>query len=308
MKGLRNFISLLVVIALTIVGIYTVCIFNASHFLTERSLTKTVKKVNLKEILSEDGKVTNGGVSDSTMDKIYNMADTMNISKEQVDLLVESSAVKEFAGNYLSNVAVYLTNGEEKNITGIELTEIIKNNIDRIAAENHFDENVKQNVVTGVERYANDIVTLIPSPKVITESIDTEQLKGIQALFSEKTKTNLIYSIIGLTLLLILLQFSWWKWLSWVSVSVAITGLVSGILGLIASPMIEGLLLDHNDVMLLSLLNHFTSALAINFYIIGGILIIISFIMISIYVNTKHHLKQKEAEEAKNKLQLQSEM
>lgn len=309
MKGFRNFISLLIVIVLTIMGIYTVCIFNASNFLTEKNLTKTVKKVNLVEVLSEDTKTINGNASLSTMDQIYDMANNVSISKEHVDAVINSDAMKEFAGDYLTNVATYITTGEEKNISGTELTEIVRNNIDTISNETgiNLNDSMKQNVVNGVERYANEIVTLIPSPKVVTESLDDNQLKAIQNLFHNDVKSKLLWGLGGLTLLLILVQFSWWKWLSWHSISIAITGALSCILGLIATPMIDGLLLDHNEVVLLNLLHHFTDALSKNFYIIGGILLLIAFIQISIYVNVRHHLKQKEVNRAKESLKEQSE-
>lgn len=310
MKGLRNLISVVTVIILTIMGIYAVCIFNASHFLTEKNLTKTAKKMNLMEILSDDGKVTAGGVNTSPMEQIYGMADTAHISREHVDAMMKSDVVKEFAGDYLSNVATYITTGEEKNITGSQLVELVRNNIDTIATESNLnlDATAKQNIVRGVEQYANQIVTLVPSPKQVTESIDEDQLKGIQSLLSKDSKQKLVFGIIGLTALLILLQFSWWKWLSWSSISVVITGAVSCILGLITTPMIEGLLVDHNEVILLSLLNRFTEALAKNFYLIGGVLLLVAFIEISIYVNIRHHMKQKEANKARESLQEQSSL
>lgn len=309
MKKFRNFISLLIVIILIFMGIYTVCIFNASNFLTEQNLTKTVKRVNLVELLSEDTKTINGNATISTMDRIYDMANNVSISKEHVDAVINSDAMKEFAGNYLTNVATYITTGEEKNISGTELTEIVRNNINTISTQTgmNLNDSMKQNVVNGVERYADEIVTLIPSPKVVTEGLDENQLKGIQSLFHKDAKSKLLWGLGGFTLLLILIQFSWWKWLSWHSISVAITGAVSCIFGIITTPMIDGLLLDYNEVVLLNLLHHFADALSKNFYMIGGVLLVIAFIEISIYVNVRHYLKQKEVNKAKESLQQQSD-
>lgn len=310
MKGFRNFISLLVVIGISVIGIYTVCIFNASNFLNEKNITKTVKKVNLIDILSDDAQMTSDGPTASTMDKIYDMANNVSISKEHVDAVINSDAVKELVSNYINHVVTYITTGEEKNISGAELTELVRNNIDTISsqAELNLSDSMKQNVVNGVERYADDIVILIPSPKVVTDSIGDSKLAVIQNLFNNQVKINLLLSLVGLTLLLMLLQFSWWRWLPWGSVSAVVIGIVSCILGLVTPSMIEGLLTDHNEVTVLKLLNSFSDILSNNFYIIGCLLIFISFIMISIYVNVRHRFQQKEVNKAKESIQKQKEM
>lgn len=304
MKKFQNFLSVLIVGIITILGIYTVCIFNVSNFLKEDSLKKAVEKLDLTEVLNNNGEKKDVDIQNSMMDRIYDMAESTNVPKEQVDLILHSEAMKEFASDYFVNIATYITTGVEKNMTGIELTEMVRNNIDVFS--NQMDDSMKQAIISGVEQHADEIVTLLPSPKTVTENIDRNQLKEIRGLLGRNVKSKLLWGLGGLTLLLVFIQFSWWKWLSWHSAGVAITGITSCILGFIITPVINGLLLDYNEVKILSLLQHFTDILSRNFYMVGGVLLLVAFIEVSIFVNIRHYLKQKEVSRAKELLEEQS--
>lgn len=304
---MKKFISgiLFIMVVISCVGLIT--IFSAGKFISEETLKNTVEKIDIpKALLNNNANSKNETNTNKIVDEldkvvladIYEIAAKGNVSKEKVDNVINSNAVKDFAAIYISKVANYITTGEENKITGKEITGVVKDNINSVATEAgiNLDNNSKNAIISVVDTYSNDIATLIPSPKVLVSEKDKEVTNTVQVIFSNKTKYTLL-TILGISsVLLILIQLKKYNWMKWLSLATMCSGSIVCLLAFISVSVINNFLQNESQ-FILNIANTFADELKMTLLIRGGIVIGISLVVLLIYEAIHRNIVSKELDQ-----------
>lgn len=302
MKTLRNILSVMIVIGLVVLELYLIGMISTERFVSKQAITKVTEQLNLVEVMSEAPVTTGDGKQQTVLDEVYEVAEKANLDPSQVDAVLNSTIVKELAATYMHDVANYALKGTDHQMTGEEISAIVRDNIDVISKEAKLDAPTSQRIVTTVMQHQDEFAALLPAPSKVFQVVDTSELEGLQQLFDQHTKIKVVIAIIALTLLLMLVRFSFYRWLPWSSVANVIAGAVACLMSLGITPMIAAVLSEKNQVLLLKILDTYAHVISQTFLICGLVLLVISFVEISIYSSLKYYLRQKEANDARQRL------
>ena len=129
MKTLRNMISVIIVIGLVGLELYLVGIISMERFISEKAITKASRQLNLIEVMSETKVSTDQGKQQTLLDEVYDVAAQANMNSTQVDAVLNSTTIKKLAGTYMHDVASYVLKGTDHQLTGEEISTLIRDNI-----------------------------------------------------------------------------------------------------------------------------------------------------------------------------------
>lgn len=304
---MKKLISSILFILITISSVVLIGIYSTNRFISEDSLKTTVEKIDVASVILNEQMVTNIQNNDTghqILEEVYEIASHFNVSKEEVNYVINSNVIKDFASLYMSKFANYLTTGEESNITGEDIAKVVKDNIDTVANEAgaKLDDNSKNAIISVVDTYSHDIAVLIPAPKVITDGAPEEAISVIQKVFSSDTKI-ILFSVLGISIfLLVLVQFKKYRFMKWGSLAFMLSGVIICVFSLALIPTLS-MALDTFDRFILDITSIIADDLKRTLLINGGIVIGISLVILLIYEKINRKLYDKELDQLASEIE-----
>lgn len=175
MKKLGNFIlgflSVILLLALTL----SLIIKKEVNRDTIKEALKDTDFSFIKESLGED--------TEEIIDAIEEILTYVNIPDNILDKLLNSEGTKNFVGVYISNTIDYfLDNKNNVPLTGEDLKNLIKDNLDIIQSElpsknKEYLEEYENNIYKYIEENEEDIISLFPEPKEIFSEVYLNTIK-----------------------------------------------------------------------------------------------------------------------------------
>jgi len=241
-------------------------------------------------------------------ESVQDNSEELEMQAEIVKNLVSTDAMKEVIGLYAADVSDLLTEGAAKGrLTADAFQQIVHDHIDSIAQIAHSMapedmtlEEVKQQILEGVDEEAEAIIALLPTVddvKAILVDSGAEQL--IHAILSPAIIIAFVVICVILAGAIYACRFRNFGGFLWLGIDAAIAGvLLSGVTLLVNSGLIQGLLESMASEMLPlahSLLSVYVSGLVIRLVILFGLAVvfIVGYILLQIYV-----VKKKQASPA----------
>ena len=141
----------------------------------------------------------------------------IGIPDKIVDKLLNSSGTKNFVGVYISNTVDYfLDNDNSTPLTGKDLEDLIKSNLDIIQSglpskDKEFLEEYENNIYKFIRENEKDILSFFPEPKEVFKDVDLNEielsnnvtLKDVTSFISFFTGLPFILTLAGSIILLL---------------------------------------------------------------------------------------------------------
>jgi len=231
LNGLGVFGSLILTFILAVLIFLYVIVLNIKFIVGKNGITNTFKKIDVVETLKS---AENGTMWEDFMQ----LADTLSLSEEQFEQILNSDKVKELVGNYLGEVVsstfddkeVSLTREDVENFLTIAIEEYNKVSDTKINETlkneiiNSFDEEMIENM--NEEFGSINLVDTVPTEYVQYVEIADNLLYGNYTLI-------MLFIIIGVIGLIALFRFSYYKWMPYVKTSTIINGVLILIIGIL---------------------------------------------------------------------------
>ena len=209
MKKLGNFILGFLSVILLLVLTLSLIIKKEVNRDTIKEALRDTDFSFIKESLGED--------TEEIIDAIEEILTYVDIPDNIVDKLLNSEGTKNFVGVYISNTIDYfLDNKNNVPLTGEDLKNLIKDNLDIIQSElpsknKEYLEEYESNIYKYIDENEEDIISLFPEPKEIFSEVDLDTVKlndqitlgDIVKGLSLVTSTNFII-ILSLVIVLLL--------------------------------------------------------------------------------------------------------
>ena len=209
MKKLGNFILGFLSVILLLVLTLSLVIKKEVNRDTIKEALRDTDFSFIKESLGED--------TEEIIDAIEEILTYVDIPDNIVDKLLNSEGTKNFVGVYISNTIDYfLDNKNNVPLTGEDLKNLIKDNLDIIQSElpsknKEYLEEYESNIYKYIDENEEDIISLFPEPKEIFSEVDLDTVKlndqitlgDIVKGLSLVTSTNFII-ILSLVIVLLL--------------------------------------------------------------------------------------------------------
>ena len=223
--------SIILTVVLSVLIFFYVFILNVKFIVSGNSIANTFKKIDIIETLKS---AENGVMWEDFMQ----LAESLNLSEEQAEKILNSDKVKEQVGNYIGEVLgstfndkiVNLSKEKMENFLNIAVDEYNKvsdtkiSDTERKKIINLFNEDMIANI--------NEAFGSINLSEIVTPEY-TEYIKIVDSLlFGNYTliMLGLIILVIGL---IALFRFSCYKWMPYVKTSTIISGSLMLIIGLL---------------------------------------------------------------------------
>ncbi len=201
---MKKFISILLDIILVLSGIATVLFFSLSSIVSEKNIDHIVEEISLKDTMEFLGDSS----STSLMDQIYQEAENIQVSKEQVDEILESEQVKEITKDVLNNIMKYQLDPTK---TDLYNEADLKKKMNTLLQE----VNQKHQLNLSLEQTKEITETTVSGVTAMTESIkkeDNVEQQDIQQILQFLTGPGIkVTSLIVLLTSAILLLLVNWK-------------------------------------------------------------------------------------------------
>lgn len=284
MKKILNgggvFLSVILTVILSILVFLYAVILNVKLVVSEKGIANTLKKIDVVETL----KSTENG---TMWEDFKQLGETLNLSEEQFEQILNNDKVKEYVGNYIGEVLgstlndkeVKLTQEQIENFLNIAVTEYNKVSDVKISDSqkqeivNSFDKEMIENI--NEEFSSINLTGLAPEYDSYIKLADN-------ILFGDYTLFMLLI-IVAIIALIALFRFSWYKWMPYVKTSTTISGTLMLIIGILL------LVIPLNDMEIIMPIKN---VLATNVFITAGVLFIISIALTLGKKYLKDHIKQ----------------
>lgn len=301
---MKKLISSVLFIFVVISSVLLLAIYSTNKFISEDSLKNTVEKIDVSSVLlnsSDNSNSENGtnkiidSLDKQVLDDVYLIAAKGNVTKDKVDSVINSNAVKDFTALYVNKIATYVTTGKENNITGEEITKVVKDNINSVATEAglNLDDSSKNAIISVVDTYDNDIANLVPTPKSFTDKVNPNAINMVQKVFSSQTKI-MLFTMLGISIaLLVIIQFKKYRFMKWLSLAFMLSGIIVCILGSSLVPTLD-MILENENRFILDIIKTFASDLKMTLFVRGGIVIGLSLIILLIYEAIHRKISNEE--------------
>lgn len=287
MQFLKNIVSIILSIVIIFMLYVLFLLGNVSSFFSVQSIEKTTSNI---DVVHEIEKIKNSSVTAGQkaeiadiIDTAYDEADRHGISKELVDVIFNSTEVKEFLGHVVGATTDYVVNNRKsKVVTSEDFNKLLDENIDKWIDESNTEisDSKKEVLVIRIKQASAGIVDNLPNIGMIDEKIDGDKLKQVQFIFSSKVKVALVI-LIGLCLvLLFFLNKEKNKWLIYLFMTLLITGLITLATSFVATDVVT---LALNEYNLSFMINAFSSSFSHNVLITGIVSIAVAIIMLVVY-------------------------
>lgn len=215
LKVLAKILSTLLSIVL-LLGICTYLVLTIS--------VKVVTKDNVKELVkySNINEVLDSGFSNA----FYSIANDNNIDSGIIDGIVNSVEFKELIGEYTGSlVENVFYNTEVKKVTSSEIVEIARQNLDRAANEMGYtlSKEQKESILSEVDKVSKEFI----ENASLEDNLSSETLNNIKivrTIFSDKIRILVLVTILVITALIIVLNWSIYKFAIWIGIPTIISG------------------------------------------------------------------------------------
>lgn len=215
LKVLAKILSTLLSIVL-LLGICTYLVLTIS--------VKVVTKDNVKELVkySNINEVLDSGFSNA----FYSIANDNNIDSGIIDGIVNSTEFKELIGEYTGSlVENVFYNTEVKKVTSSEIVEIARKNLDRAANEMGYtlSKEQKESILSEVDKVSKEFI----ENASLEDNLSSETLNNIKivrTIFSDKIRILVLVTILVITALIVMLNWSIYKFAIWIGIPTIISG------------------------------------------------------------------------------------
>lgn len=215
LKVLAKILSTLLSIVL-LLGICTYLVLTIS--------VKVVTKDNVKELVkySNINEVLDSGFSNA----FYSIANDNNIDSGIIDGIVNSVEFKELIGEYTGSlVENVFYNTEVKKVTSSEIVEIARKNLDRATNEMGYtlSKEQKESILSEVDKVSKEFI----ENASLEDNLSSETLNNIKivrTIFSDKIRILVLVTILVITALIVVLNWSIYKFAIWIGIPTIISG------------------------------------------------------------------------------------
>jgi len=293
-------LSWLLTIVLSVVITVYALILNISSFTNEAIINKVLADVDLTETikLANEGKVWKGLVLICTFE---------GYSEENLEVLLNSSYLKEFFSKYISSAMEGIIYEEEFDVfTKEELNDVLSKTIDDYNqnTDNEINNQMKATILDFTSENYEYIVKLIPTTEEINASLENnEEFVKVRDTYvfltSSKTKGMLILSIVLLIAFISLLRFSYYKWSFYSGISLFLSSVCLFVSDELLGKIDVSSYFEDNNLMK-SLINSLINNITDNLFVTAFILLIIGVFCFVLH----HHFKASFhlTEKIKNKV------
>lgn len=287
MQFLKNIIS--IILSFIIIGMLYVLflIGNVSSFFSVQSIEKTTSNI---DVVHEIEKIKNSSVIAGQKAEIvdiintaYDEAERHGISKDLVDVIFNSTEVKEFLGHVVGTTTDYVINNRKGEVvTSEDFNKLLDANIDKWIDESNIEisDSKKEVLVIRIKQASAGIVDNLPNTSMVDDKIDGDKLAQVQFIFSSKVKVALVVLIVLCLILIFFLNKNKNKWLIYLFMSLLITGLITIATGFITTDIVT---LALNEYNLSFMINAFSSSFSHSVLITGIVSVFIAIIMLVVY-------------------------
>ena len=289
MKSIKNLFIIIIVTIISLLEFSLISINSFQKFLSEENIKKNIEQVDLVRLMSREksilNKETQVNQNQLIIDKIYQIAEKDNISKETIDIVINSSAVKNLASNYINNIKNYVLTGKEKNIMPNDLVYFIETGMNNFVDKTGIplSDEIKQKILNNTREYSVDYVDLLPTTKSISNSINIDVLEVIRIIFLNEFKVIFLGIILLLMGLIIFLEKFSYKWIKWSALATLINAILCFGMSTGIKTTIQ-IMLEENSPVLLEFFNSMLDQIKINYLNYGRLMFIFTIIQIIVYV------------------------
>lgn len=222
--------SIILTLVLSVLIFIYAVILNIKSVVSEKGMAKTFKSIDVVETL----KTTDDG---TMWEDFVQLGETLNLSKEQCEKIVNNDKFKEQMGRYLSKLLSSSLNNKEANLTKEEMKvflNVVVSEYNKVNDQKISDTEREEIINLFGEEMINNINEELGSIN-LKEIVEPEYIQYIELvdnlLFGNYTLIILVLIIIVIGLIA-LFRFSYYKWISYVKVSTIISGFLMALVGI----------------------------------------------------------------------------
>ena len=286
---MKKFISIILSIILFITYFIFMAHLNFSVAFSKKSINKVIDDIKFTEQISQAETSPKKLEWDMMLNEMYDVAEDYDISRNEVDEIIESESAKEFILNYMENNTNYILNSDETSkIQTEDLQKEIEDAINNYVENENTDltQSQKQKIYNFSKENSYKIAEKLPTPEDIEVHLSKEVTNFAKIFFSLNTRIILI-TIIAISIIsIILLQQKKRKWLLYLGTTLLISNISTLLFSLTISPIMN-FILDSNTSIIMNLFKNFSKQIVNPYLIISSIGIVFSIILLVIYNKIK---------------------
>lgn len=231
LNGLGVFGSIILTLILSGLIFLYVVVLNVKLVVSEKGMANTFKKIDVVETLKsvEDGKM---------WDDFMQLAESLDLSEEQFEKILNSDKVKEQVGSYIGEVLGSAFNANKVNLTKEDMEKFLNMAVDEY-------NKVSDTKISDTER--KEIINSFDEEMIANMNEEFGSINLVETVAPEyveyvKLTANLLfgnYTLIMLALIILIIglialfTFSCYKWMTYVMISTIINGSLILIVGLL---------------------------------------------------------------------------
>lgn len=280
MKLLKLISNIIITFLLVFLMIITMFITCSKNFISQKNMSKFIDEAN---ILNTDINIlfNKEEIGITLKAKVVSLAIENNIPEKIINDILESKQINDLLGDFFSQTIYYAINGGNKpiildsTITKMKESarESLEKNINVMISEEDMDKYV--------ENYCNSIVKLVPERHELIGNLPID-------IFQDIINVNVIYMYVMIILflfLVIIINKKWYKFIGFLGLSMAISGIIFVTIGSM-DYLVNNLIVNQMTGMQQFISPLITNALTIWFK--SGVLVSFSsIILILIYLTLK---------------------
>lgn len=214
--------SILTIVLIILISSYVV-ILNFKISISEQGIKKALKKTDIVELINSS--------EDVNMNKnIRNLATSLKLTEDEFKQMLRSERLKEQLGSYVSNIIRYSFDGKNVILSKEDVQKLLEVAIDEYndVSETKINDNKRKEIIGSFSQEMIDVINDEFSSINLRETAGPKYVKYVDftknILFGSYT-SNFLYLILFVIILIALLRFSYYKWITNVKVSLVFSGI-----------------------------------------------------------------------------------
>ena len=231
LNGLGIFGSIILTFILSVLIFLYVVVLNIKFVASENGMASTFKKIDVVETLK--------AAEDGTMwEDFMQLAESLGLSEEQFEKILNSDKVKEKVGSYIGEVLSSTFNDKEANLTKEDIENFLNIAVDEYnkVSDTKISDTERKEIVNSFDEEMIANMNEEFGSINLTETVAPEYVEYIKLadnlLFGNYTLIMLVLIILIIGLIA-LFRFSCYKWIPYVKTSTIINGSLMLIVGLL---------------------------------------------------------------------------
>jgi len=252
---MKKFISILLCIILSITYFIFLIQLNFRSAFSKRNINKVIEDMEFTEQISSTETSTENPEWNIILNEMYDTARDYDISREEVDDIINSESTKNFILEYMEKNTNYIIKSDSA--SKIDIYDI-KNNIEE-AVNNYIEDesnNLNELQKKKITKFTSDnsykIAEKLPTPEEIEIEMSTELKKFIQNFFNNTVRVILILIIIVCLISIILLQGK--KSMLYLGITLLISNITTLLFSLMINQTIN-LVIEYESNLLINLIH-----------------------------------------------------